>query len=390
MPAFHRGIFPSTTRLFFFVTLFFCFSLLAFAQSSSSLKIFFLGDLDFGESYQSDPKFNSGINIKEKFSNDYFFEIMRGLLSTSNLTIANLETPLADSITPKLSLRKLYSHWSSPLQTVECLNKYYIKVVSLGNNHAFDCGTEGLNSTISALQSGGIEFFGAGNNIEQSEKPFIKQFVRYGDSITIAVFTGFEYRQTYDSLFHFYAKENSPGVNKISIENISKQIEVLRNEYNNLFVILFPHWGKNYQWKTDKQTETAHELIDAGADLIIGQGSHMLQEVERYNGHWIIYSIGNSVFNAPGRYEYYNAPPYSFIAELVFRINKEDRETHLRLYPVFTDNLKCSYQIRFLNNDEIENCYRILEEKSSDKITFKNEFRLKEANKTKFFEIQLN
>lgn len=358
--------------------------------SDGTVKVIFLGDLDFGESYQSDPKFNSGVNIIEKYGYDYMFENIKELLSESDFAIANLETSLTDSATPKISLWKLYTHWSRAEQTVEYLKKYNITAVSLGNNHAFDCGKVGLNNTILSLRTGGIEFFGAGDNLDQASKPFVKQFPLESDTLTIVVLTGFEYRKTYDSLFYFYAGENSPGVNRISVDKISQQVKDLRNTYRNPYIIFFPHWGKNYKWKTDKQTEDAHELIDAGVDLILGTGSHTVQEVEEYNGHWIIYSIGNSVFNAPGRYEYYKTKPYSFIAELVLRNNPNDKEKHLRLYPVFTDNLKCNYQVRLLNDDEIDDCYKTLRDKSEDKKVYKDEFRLKSVEKSKFFEIQLN
>jgi hypothetical protein len=362
----------------------------ALSQTNSTLKIFFLGDLYFGESYQSNPKYNNGVNIIEKYGYDYMFENIKALLSESDFTIANLETPLTDSSTPKISLRKLYTHWSRPLKTVEYLKKYNINAVSLGNNHAFDCGDEGLNNTISALESGGVEFFGAGVNLKEAEKPLVKQFIYNRDTITIAVLTGFEYRKTYDSLFRFYAGDSSPGVNQISVEGTSNLIKELKSSYKNPYIIFFPHWGRNYEPKTLKQTQTAHALIDVGVDLVLGQGSHMVQEIEKYNGHWIIYSLGNSVFNAPGRYSYYGVKPYSFIAGLVIRNNPDDKEIHLRLYPIYTDNLKTNYQDRLLTSDETEDCYHTLEVKSSNKKIFKDEFRVKKSGNIIFFEIQLN
>lgn len=354
-----------------------------------TLKIFFLGDFDFGESYQSDPKFNSGVNVIEKYGYDYMFENIKSLLSESDFTIANLETPLTDSSTPKISLRKMYTHWSDPVQTIEYLKKYNIRTVSLGNNHAFDCGKVGLDNTINALRNGGIEFFGAGDNLKQASKPLVKFFPSRSDSFTLVVLTGFEYRKNYDDLFHFYAEENSAGVNIISVDKVSLQLKELRNKYKDPYIVFFPHWGKNYSWKTEEQTDVAHKLIDAGVDLIIGQGSHMFGEAEYYNGHWIIYSIGNSIFNAPGRYEFNNVKPYSFIAELTVRNFPGDKERHLRLYPIFTDNLRCNYQPGFLDDNEMGNCYRILRNRSENKKVFNNEFRLKSIGENKFFEIQL-
>ena len=58
------------------------------------------------------------------------------------------------------------------------------------------------------------------------------------------------------------------------------------------------HWGEEYKTlSNDRERELAHRLIDAGADIIVGHHPHVRQEVERYNGGWIIYSLGNFVFD---------------------------------------------------------------------------------------------
>jgi hypothetical protein len=362
----------------------------SFENPDNIISIHFLGDLNFGESYQTNQVYNRGSNIIEEYGYDYMFENIAGLLKTSDCIIANLETPLVDSIKPHASARKLYVHWSNSDKSTENLKKYGINVLSLGNNHSFDFGAEGLNQTISALQNNEIEFFGAGINLDEAEKPFVKTFINKNDTFTLAVLSGFEYRKTYDSIYNFYSGENKPGVNLISVERVKEQVKMLRKNYKNAYIIFFPHCGRNYLWKTEKQTETARSIIDTGVDLIIGHGAHMMQEIEFYNGHWIIYSIGNSVFNAPGRYESYNAKPYSFIAELRIRTSADDKEKHLMLYPVFTDNLVTDYQVRLLTPDEVYDGYSLLRKMSMDIKNFNDEFRIKETGLFNFFEIQLN
>ena len=64
-----------------------------------------------------------------------------------------------------------------------------------------------------------------------------------------------------------------------------------------------------------------HKLIDAGADLVIGHGAHNLQQIERYRDHWIIYSLGNFLYNNFGNFNKYNAPPYSLIVKLILEQN---------------------------------------------------------------------
>ncbi|MBP3677947.1 MAG: CapA family protein, partial [Agathobacter sp.] len=48
----------------------------------------------------------------------------------------------------------------------------------------------------------------------------------------------------------------------------------------------------------DYQRNLGHELIDRGADLVVGNHPHVLQGVEEYNGKIIIYSLGNFSFGA--------------------------------------------------------------------------------------------
>ena len=54
---------------------------------------------------------------------------------------------------------------------------------------------------------------------------------------------------------------------------------------------------RNYGWRTDKQAELGHQLVDAGADLVIGGGPHNMQQIEEYNGRLILYSMGNFLYH---------------------------------------------------------------------------------------------
>ena len=105
-------------------------------------------------------------------------------------------------------------------------------------------------------------------------------------------------------------------------------------------------------------------MIDAGADMVIGHGTHMFQEIELYKDKWIVYSLGNFAFNAPGRYEKKEANPYSFLAMLEIAENKSNLSMSLRLYPIFSDNLKTNYQPRFIVDSEKQEVYDFLKDHS--------------------------
>ena len=321
----------------------------AITSYCDTLQILFLGDTYFGESYQTNPEYNRGVNVTEKYGYDYFFENVKDLLLSADYTIANLETSLYQSNEVKFQ-RKPYSHWSFAEKTCQILTKYNIRCLSLGNNHVMDYGIEGLNNTMSFLEIYEIEYFGAGENIENASKPLIKVFASLSDTFKIAVIGGFEYRPNYDSLYMYYASDIKEGVNKIDAAKILRQIQSLRKSDPDIFIVFFPHWGKNYKQVQKYQKEIAYKIIDGGADLIIGHGAHTIQETEKYKDKYILYNIGNFIFNAPGRFRSTKALPYSYIVKMMV-INGKAK---LQLIPIFVNNKECNYKVRFLNESEYE------------------------------------
>jgi poly-gamma-glutamate synthesis protein (capsule biosynthesis protein) len=64
-------------------------------------------------------------------------------------------------------------------------------------------------------------------------------------------------------------------------------------------VIAYIHWGiEREETPNDLQKNLARQLIDAGADLVIGAHPHVLQGIEYYKGKPIIYSLGNFIFGS--------------------------------------------------------------------------------------------
>jgi len=139
--------------------------------------------------------------------------------------------------------------------------------------------------------------------------------------------------------------------------------------------VVFPHWGSNYRWANAGQTSIAHDMIDAGADLILGHGAHMLQEVEFYRGRWIVYSLGNFMFNTRGRYGRNGAPPFSLLASLIHTESDDDIgdvDRTLRLYPTVTDNLQTGFQSRAVNEQEFRRVERLLTARSPSQDEFRS------------------
>jgi hypothetical protein len=101
-------------------------------------------------------------------------------------------------------------------------------------------------------------------------------------------------------------------------------------------------------------------MIDAGANLVIGQGAHLLQGIERYRDRWILYNLGNFMFNSPGRYQKKNVPPFSLVALLGLQPAGDGVLLSIKLYPIFTDNLVTGYQSRPVTQSEFRRVHRLI------------------------------
>ena len=315
---------------------------------AQQLSVLFVGDLSFGENYQAKLEAKNGVNTLKTRGYNRPLSKFRPLLLSVDHVVANLETPLTDLVNSPLKHRKKYLHWGDPNRTATTLWHHNIRHLSLANNHTLDYGRQGLRHTLKALNSHKIKYFGAGENDEKAGQALrIKRSLK-PQGRDIIILAGFTYHRNYVKDYDFYATETKSGVKLWSQYNVAALLQHLRRDNPNAFIVAYPHWGKNYRWKDPAQTEMGHRIIDAGADLIIGHGAHRLQEIEQYNGRWIIYNLGNFMFLSPGRYQFKKVTPYSLIAQL----EVTDTRQSLKLYPIYTDNLKTNYQPRFVTENE--------------------------------------
>jgi poly-gamma-glutamate capsule biosynthesis protein CapA/YwtB (metallophosphatase superfamily) len=314
----------------------------------------FLGDLYPGEYYQQRAEKTGGQNVLASRGYRYSFERILALLEGQDAILANLETPLTDAAVSPFRGRKKFLHFGDIAETPRLLTDLGIHHVSLANNHVLDYGAAGLEQTLAVLDKRGIRAFGAGGSSSSAAAPIVFPVKTAGGECSIVVAAGFEYRPGYDRQYAYYSDDDRAGVNGWPAAGAAGQIRAIREQYRDGFIIAFPHWGDNYTWRTPQQKATAEAIIDAGADLIIGHGAHALQEIDQYAGKWIVYSLGNSVFNSPGRYGKMGSINASLVARLSLEWSPKmaKPEMSLKLYPILSDNLLTGYQPRPLLHDE--------------------------------------
>jgi hypothetical protein len=305
-------------------------------ESLDMLQILFTGDTAFGGNYQKRIERKGGVNVLKEKGYDFGFSNLQPLIDDSQFVLANLETTLTTARSSPLKGLRRFIHRDSPNKSARALEQHGIDAVSLGNNHGFDYGDVGLAETREALERRGITVVGAGPNDRVAREPIEHQFYSESSVFRLAVIAGKHKWREYK--YHYYADESSPGVNCWTEETAHEQIRALRESNPQAFLVAYPHWGQNYAWKDESQASLAQALVEAGADLVIGHGAHALQEIERIDGRWVVYGLGNFLFNSPGSYQRQKILPYGLAAALRVAEREGQQQLSLRLYPILSDN----------------------------------------------------
>ena len=102
---------------------------------------------------------------------------------------------------------------------------------SLGNNHCFDLGEEGLKNTIRHLEDNGIGYFGAGMNKKEASLPYVVNIGRHEVAFIGCCIKGIAPNSI------IAATENSYGVYQPSIDELLEQIKTLKGKYDNLIIV---------------------------------------------------------------------------------------------------------------------------------------------------------
>jgi poly-gamma-glutamate capsule biosynthesis protein CapA/YwtB (metallophosphatase superfamily) len=208
---------------------------------------------------------------------------VRALFRQADLAMVNLEGPAPKNATYH-SAGTRFTFFQSLLAGLVYEG---VDFASLGNNHIGDAGPTGIVQTVAALDKLGIEHAGAGADLTAARSPAMFTV----DGVRVAVLA-------YDSIAPSYtAGPSRPGSAQLADNTYAQDIAAARAAGAQV-VIVYPHWGTEYQAApTDQQRAWAHAMIDAGADLVIGNHVHWAASMEVYKGKPIWYALGNFVFD---------------------------------------------------------------------------------------------
>ena len=205
-----------------------------------------------------------------------YFEQIKSYLQ-GDLVIGLMETPV-NAYGDRTGYAG-YPRFNAPPEIAEAAKSIGINTFITSNNHALDCGFDGLVNTIDSIKGAGIDPIGTYKNSEDSKKYYIKEYnnIKIGIlAYTDSGITDLESKigaNTFCMNIFDRAGNDTP--------EILNDIEAIKAQGAE-FVVVSLHWGMEYRQTTESYMKNmAQELIEGGADIIMGTHPHCVQEVKK-------------------------------------------------------------------------------------------------------------
>jgi poly-gamma-glutamate synthesis protein (capsule biosynthesis protein) len=236
-----------------------------------SVNIYAVGDMMFGDSHVN---IGSGVRAMcRRQGYDYPFKKIYEYLNQSDaLIIGNLECALS-------SAKSRFSHkpYIGDIEMVETLSQAGFDALSMANNHIFEYGLGPATETANKIAQKNIKAFGLPDQ-DGGETQINYRGVTLG-------LAGYSMVPTLEN-----------DVFERNTQKIEHRVKTLSDRSDVTIVSI--HWGAEFvNFPSPQQIQFGHELVDAGARLVIGHHPHVLQPIEKFHGGLIAYSLGNFVFD---------------------------------------------------------------------------------------------
>lgn len=229
----------------------------------------------------------------EEYNFGYIYDNVKDLITSGDLNIMNQETPICND---EFEISGSNFNFNSPTALGDQLIQMGVNTFSVCNNHILDKGTDGLKAQLDywdkkRQENPDLMVYGVYRNEDDMNHIRIKEvngvkvaFLAYTENTNgLNLDSNSEIKFTYTS---------ETDVMKSQIEAAKKQADV---------VVVSTHWGdEDSHVVRDGVKELAQNLVDWGADVIIGTHPHTAQTMEyitRNDGTkgFVFYSLGNFV-----------------------------------------------------------------------------------------------
>lgn len=305
----------------------------------STLNLTVVGDFLFESPYYK--------SIENGDSKDLYFNKVKSYFIDDDISIGNMEVVIGND-NMKISgdgYNFCAPSWIGPL-----VSSLDLEVLSTANNHSYDRGVEGINSTIDYFKNNtdivtlGTEKQGNTRKTRIIEKNGLK--IGFS-SFTLG--TNIKPNKENVSLINYY---KDPYTKEILKNQISEEISYLKKNAD--IIITLMHWGTEFTfYPNDEQKEMANYLNSLGVDIIVGSHSHSIQPIEIIGEDkktLVYYSLGNFVSadddiarTPKGQETFDNAYQFGLLSKISLKINKDNN--------IEFNNIKTEPIINYFNKD---------------------------------------
>jgi poly-gamma-glutamate synthesis protein (capsule biosynthesis protein) len=210
---------------------------------------------------------------------------VKATVSAADLAVCHLETPVAPPGGPYAS----YPVFSVPPEIVPALQATGFDACTTGSNHTFDKGADGVDRTLDALDAAGLAHAGSARTPEEAARTTLVD----ANGVTVGL------------LSYTYGTNGIPAPNGETWRaNVVDEGRILADarlarERGAEVVVVSLHWGNEYVHEPNaQQLDLAPRLIRSpDIDLLLGHHAHVVQPVERVDGEWVVYGMGNMIAN---------------------------------------------------------------------------------------------
>jgi hypothetical protein len=236
--------------------------------SSTVITVGWVGDTTPGSKYGLPPDGGRAL-----------FGSMRPLLSEPDLMIANLEGTYSTVTTPKGSGPNTFS-FQAPPSSASALKWAGIDLVNTANNHSMDYLKRGFLQTQTALRKVGVAYAGLPHTVTLVN-------VR-GVRVAVMGFSPYPWSAPLNDI------PTAAELVRRAAAEADVVIVLMHAGAEGATEIHTPH-GTEHAYGENRGNVRAfsHAVVDAGADLVLGSGPHVIRGIERYSNGLIAYSLGN-------------------------------------------------------------------------------------------------
>jgi poly-gamma-glutamate synthesis protein (capsule biosynthesis protein) len=227
--------------------------------------------------------------IDTRQDSDYPYAEVSKLIRSADLAIGTLNATISDysSRTGCISTYVL----TGGSENADALARAGFDLMSVATNHIkncnlSNCGDRTFFDTLENLMRVDILPVGAGKDHREAMQPVVVEVngVRFG-----FVSLG----QIEPMVF---ASDEAPGIAVLDPENLREAIRAARRASD--VVIAMPHWGpEDVPMPNYIQRDLAQVAVRAGADLVVGNHTHVVQAIQEIDGTPVFYGLGNFVFD---------------------------------------------------------------------------------------------